>query len=139
MEPGLDLLPAPAIHTDLAALPTLAAANQDAAGRSVEIGLRQSEGFADAQAGTPEQDDERSGAESMLPMASAAHHGDDLLDRRWVGRIPQALVARRTSTVVTGHRCRRTATAGSVDESSHGAQRVPPHPHGMEGALKVCR
>jgi hypothetical protein len=45
---------------------------------------------------------------SRIPSASspAAHHGDDLLDRRRVGRILQPLVARGSSLVITGQgRC----------------------------------
>ena len=52
------LLPCPAVHSDLAALATFATAGQDRAAIHVKVALGQRERFADAQSGAPGHDDQ---------------------------------------------------------------------------------
>ncbi len=59
-------------------------------------------------------------ASAVAIGADLAHHGDDLLDRRRVGRVAQPLVAGRSSGVVAGHRRRRAPTPGGVENSGYG-------------------
>ena len=59
LEPRLELLPRPAVHSDFAALAPLAAADKHGAAGSVQIALLERQTFADSQTGPPEQDDER--------------------------------------------------------------------------------
>jgi hypothetical protein len=51
--PGLDLLPRPAVHPDLATLVALAMAHQHGAATRVEVGLSERERFADPQPCSP--------------------------------------------------------------------------------------
>jgi hypothetical protein len=44
----------------------------------------------------------------VIGLAGLAHHGDDLLDPRRIGRIAEPFVPRRTPGVETRHRRRRT-------------------------------
>src|SRR5439155_11534739 len=115
LKPRLELLPGPAVHPDLAALAALAAADEDRAARSVEVGLGESERFTDSETGAPEEHDQGAKPEAVRPLAGGPHDGDDLVDRRRVGRIPHAFVARRATLVVAGHRGWRAAVAGGVD------------------------
>ena len=48
---------------------------------------------------------------------SLPHHEDDLLDRRWIGRIAHPLVRRHASRPVTGRRGRRPQTTRDVHQS----------------------
>jgi hypothetical protein len=74
--------------------------------RTREIAFGKPERFANPQTGSPQQDDERSGAEAVRRRAGTPHDRNDLLDGRRVGRIAQALVTRRASAVMTGNRRR---------------------------------
>ena len=47
---------------------------------------------------------------------ACAHDGDDLLDRRRIGRVAHALVAWRTPGVESGHRGRRSTAAGGIEQ-----------------------
>jgi hypothetical protein len=47
LEPWLELLPAPRVHSDLAASPALAAADEQRAAPVIEIGLGERERFLD--------------------------------------------------------------------------------------------
>jgi hypothetical protein len=58
LQPGVELLPRPTVHPNLAALAALPAADQHGAAASVQIALLERERFADPQTGTPEQDPE---------------------------------------------------------------------------------
>jgi hypothetical protein len=104
--PGLELMPCPAVHADLAAATTLSLANDDCAASGVEVGLGQLEGFADPQPGTPQQNDEATQASAVGSIARGAHDRDDLLDGWRVGGIAQTLVPWRSALVVAGHRDR---------------------------------
>src|SRR4051812_34686650 len=57
-EPGLQLLPGPVVHADLAPTTALAAAHQHATASLIEVRLTQGERFVDAQASAPQHDDE---------------------------------------------------------------------------------
>jgi hypothetical protein len=49
-------------------------------------------------------------------LAGGAHHGDDLFDRWRVGRVANALVARRSTGVESRHRGRRTTASGGIEQ-----------------------
>jgi hypothetical protein len=70
----------------------------------------------DAQAGAPQHDDESAQPSSVDAGAGVSHDGDDLGDRRRVGRVALALVARRAAGVEAGQRGRRARAAGSIEK-----------------------
>jgi hypothetical protein len=70
--------------------------------------------LVDPKAGSPQHRDQPAKPPTVQTVADDLHYGDDLRDGRWVGRIPQALVARRATGVKAGNRRRRPATAGCV-------------------------
>ena len=70
--------------------------------------------LVDPKAGAPQHRDQPAKPPTVQPVADDLHHGDDLRHGRWVGRIPQALVARRTTDMKAGNSRRRAATAGGV-------------------------
>ena len=86
----------------------------------VEVGLGERERLADPQAGAPEHDDQAAQAAAVDAVAGAAHHGDDLLDRRWIRGVAHPLVARSgrpawKSGRVAGERRRPAASSSSSD------------------------
>lgn len=103
LQPRIELLPRSAIHPDLAALAALPMSDEYGAAGSVQIALLECEGFADSQSGASEQNDQRAEPVAVGAIADCAHACDDLFNRRWVGRVLLALVARRTASVVAGH------------------------------------
>ena len=119
VEPGLEFLPGPVVHADLAAAPALAAANEDRAAARVEVGLGERERFVDPQAGAPEHDDQPAQPLAVQRVAGGAHDRDDLLDRRRIGRVAHALVARRAAGVEAGHRRWRATAAGGIEHLRH--------------------
>jgi hypothetical protein len=58
LKPGQELFPAPGVHTDFAAAPALAAANQQRAATVIEIAFGERKGFLDAQPGAPHDHDQ---------------------------------------------------------------------------------
>ena len=62
--------------------------------------------LVDAKAGSPQDRDQPAQPPAVQTVADDLHDGDDLRDGRWVGGIPQALVA--------WNRRRRPATTGCV-------------------------
>ena len=58
LEPGVELLPRPAVHPDLAPATALPGTDQHCAALAVKVGLSQRERLADPQTGTPEHDDQ---------------------------------------------------------------------------------
>lgn len=112
------------IHPNLAALASLAMADEDAASLSVKVTLSHRECLADAQPSTPEQHHKGPGPQSLRSLAGDAHHRHDLLHRWRVGRVAPALVARRTAAMESGHGRGRAATARCVEpgRSSHAQQ-----------------
>jgi hypothetical protein len=61
---------------------------------TVEIALLEGERLADPQPRAPEQDDQRAEPVAVRAIANRPHDGDDLLDRRRVGRVLLALLCR---------------------------------------------
>jgi hypothetical protein len=53
----------------------------------VEVAFGERERFLDAQPGAPQHDDDRAQPPAVAVLAGVAHHGDDLLNRRRVGRV----------------------------------------------------
>jgi hypothetical protein len=74
------------------------------------------ERLVDAQPGAPEHDDHRAQPEPVAVIAGLAHDGDDLIDRRRVRRVADALVARRPTGVIARHGRRRAAPPGRVQQ-----------------------
>jgi hypothetical protein len=103
--PRSQLFPAPVVHADLAALAALAVTHEQRSATLVEVSLAEIERLSDAEPGPPQHDDQSARAVTVDIRAGVAHHGDDLLDPGRVGRVAQALVARRPASVVAGHRC----------------------------------
>jgi hypothetical protein len=81
----------------------------------IEIGLAQRERFLDAQPGPLEDHDQAAQAASVGVVAGGAHHGDELLDLRRIGRIAKAFVVRRLTGVEAGHGRRGTTSTGAVE------------------------
>jgi hypothetical protein len=71
------VLPAPAVHADLAALASLALAQKDAPARDVEVAFGERERLADAEPGPPQQHDQGAGPQAVRFVAGASHDGDD--------------------------------------------------------------
>jgi hypothetical protein len=59
LEPLLQLIPGPVIHSHLAAPAALTAADEDGASRSVEVTLGEIKRLADPETGAPQDDDQR--------------------------------------------------------------------------------
>jgi hypothetical protein len=70
--------------------------------------------LVDPKPGSPQHRDQPAKPATVQTVADDLHDRDDLRDRRWVGRIPQALVASRTTGMIAGNRRRRAATTGCV-------------------------
>jgi hypothetical protein len=87
LEPGIELLPAPAVHPDLAPATTLSRTDQNGAAMAVKLGLSQRQCLADPQPGTPEHDDHAAQPHRLRSVPRGSHYGDDLLHRRRVRRI----------------------------------------------------
>jgi len=68
----------------------------------VEVVLGERERLLDAQAGAPEDDDHCSHTPAVSVIGRVAHHGNDLLHRRRVSRVADALVERRAPGVIAG-------------------------------------
>ena len=92
LDPWLKLLPRPAVHPDLTAFAAFALPHQDRPTNWIQVGLGERERFADPQAGAPQDDDQRTESDPVGIIARCAHDRDDLLDRRRIRRIAQALV-----------------------------------------------
>jgi hypothetical protein len=117
LEPGVELLPCPAVHPDFAALAAFPVPNEHGAAATVQVALLEGERFTDAQPGTPQQDDQRAKPVSVGTVTDCAHDSDDLLDGRWIGRVLLALVAWWAPAVIAGHRRRRAAMACGVQQN----------------------
>jgi hypothetical protein len=116
LEPWLQLIPGPAVHPDLAALPALAPPNQHRTAQTVEIRFGKVECLADPEPGAPQHHDQGTQPCTVWTVAGGAHDGDDLLDRGRIGRVAEALVARGSPLVIAGHRGRRAAMTGSIQQ-----------------------
>ena len=58
VKPGLELLPGPLVHPDLAAMAALAAPHEQRPAASVQVALVERQGLVNAQSGAPEHDDQ---------------------------------------------------------------------------------
>ena len=114
----VEVLPGPAVHADLAPFAAFSSSHKHRATRAVEVALGQRERFADPQTGTPEHDNHAAQAHAIWVNACGAHHGDDLLDGRRVGRVAQTLVARRSVLMKAGQRRRRAACPAQSSSST---------------------
>ena len=81
LEPGIELLPRPTVHPDLAALdrPFRGGPESRRSRRSRSLSA-QRERFADPQPGAPQHDDQPPKPDAVGLITSGAHDGDDLLD-----------------------------------------------------------
>jgi len=100
--PRLNVLPTPVIHPGLAPFPTFAVTDEQGPANGVEIALRQIQGLLDSQAGPPEHGDQAAGPDALDVVSRLAHHRDDLLHARRVGREAPALVMSTAGTVWCG-------------------------------------
>jgi hypothetical protein len=66
VEPGPELVEAPVVHADLAALAALALADQERAAARAEVWFGQGHRLADPEAGAPEHDDQRPQAQAVV-------------------------------------------------------------------------
>ena len=80
LEPRVELLPRPAVHPDLASLAALPPPHEDGASSTVKVALVEGERFADSQARTPQQHDQRPQAVTVGAIIDCAHDRDDFLD-----------------------------------------------------------
>src|SRR5437867_2779250 len=115
LEPRAELIPCPAVHPDLAPLATFPSPDEHRAASAVKIALLERERLADSQSRAPQQDDQRAKPVTVGTVPDRAHDGDDLLNRRRIGRVLLALIARRAAPVIAGHRRRRASMAGGVE------------------------
>jgi hypothetical protein len=99
VEPRRELLPRPVVHADLAAAGALASPDEQRSATPIEVCLGERERLMDPQPGAQPHDDQAAQAQTVDAVAGAAHHNDDLLDRRRVGRMAHPLVARRTAAM----------------------------------------
>ena len=83
----------PLVHADLAPTTALAAADEDRATARIEVGFRKRQRLLDPKPAAPKDDDHGAEPSAVAISANLAHHGDDLLDRRRVGRVAQSFVA----------------------------------------------
>jgi hypothetical protein len=104
------------IHPDLAAPTALAAAHEHSASGTVEVSLGEVECLADPQTGTPHRHHECPEARTVWSIACRAHDCDDLLDRRRISRVAEALVPGSSPLVVAGHRGWRAAMTSSIQQ-----------------------
>jgi hypothetical protein len=116
LEPWVELVPGPAVHPDLAAPAALPTPDEHRAEAAVRVTLLEGECFADPQAGTPEQHDQRAKAVTVSAVADRAHDRDDLLNARRIGRVPLALVAWWTPSVIARHSRGRSAVTSGVQQ-----------------------
>jgi hypothetical protein len=97
-QPPVQLRPCPAVHPDLATTPTLTATHQHSSTRYVKVGLGKIEHFTDPNTRAPQDHDQRPQADTIRPVASSAHHSDDLLHGGPVRRIALPFVPQNTTS-----------------------------------------
>jgi hypothetical protein len=91
-KPRPELLPAPLVHPDLASATALAVADEHRSALGVEIVLGERERLLDPQPGAPQDDDPRAQPEAVAVVRGVAHHRDDLIHTRRVGRVRRPLL-----------------------------------------------
>ena len=80
VEPRFEFLPAPVVHTHLAASPALAATNEHGTAAAIEVCLTQRKRLVDAKTGAPQHHREPAKPPTVQTIAGDAHDRDDLLD-----------------------------------------------------------
>ena len=118
LQPGIKLLPSPTVHPNLAALATLAMADEHRSAPGLEVSLGERQSLADPKTGSPEDYGEPSKAQSRRPLPGLAHHSDDLLHPRWIGGVAAPLVLRSATGVITGECGWRASTACGIKLSN---------------------
>jgi len=92
-----------------------------AATRAARRGRTQSDQrLADPEAGSPQHDEQRPGAQADRRGSGLPHDRDDLLDARRVGGIAEAFVPRRATREVPRQRRRRAPTPGGIQQCDRG-------------------
>ncbi|MFZ0974387.1 MAG: hypothetical protein WAN22_19305 [Solirubrobacteraceae bacterium] len=81
---------------------------------AAEVAPLERERLANPEPGTPQQYHQRTKSVTVGAVTDHAHHRDDLLDRRRIGRVLLALVSGWTPSVIARHGRRRAAVAGDV-------------------------
>jgi hypothetical protein len=103
------VLPAPVVHADLASASALALANKQRATARVEVAFVQVERLLDPQPGAPQDDNQRADPPAADTLTGSAHHSDDLLHSRRIGRVSHPLVPRRATEMELRERRRANA------------------------------
>jgi len=76
----------------------------------------------DAQPGSPKHGDQRAQPPPVWTVTGLPYDRDDLLDRRRIGGIAHALIARRPSGMESRHRRRRPSTTSDIKQHlGHGS------------------
>jgi hypothetical protein len=70
----------------------------------------------DAQPGPPQDHNQSAQPAAVRVVTGGAHNGDDLLHLRWIGRVAQTLVARRSTGMESAHGRRRSTSTGAVEQ-----------------------
>jgi len=99
--------------------PPFAASDEDRSAPVVEVVLGERERFLDAQPGAPKDDDHRSHAPAVTVTGGVTHNAHDLVNRRRVGWVPHAFVARRAAGVITGQTRRRATLTRGIQQDGH--------------------
>jgi hypothetical protein len=81
--------------------------------------------LVDPKASSPQHHDQPAQPPTVQTIAHDLHDRDDLRNGRWVGRIPQTLVARRTTGMKARNRRRRAATTGCINNGRSGHEALP--------------
>jgi hypothetical protein len=128
LKPGLELLPSPCVHADLATTPALAAADQHCAAAWIELALGQSQSLPDAQPGAPHDHDRSPKATAVRRVAGSPHDCDDRFDLRRIGRLTQALVGWSVTGVESRHRRRRSPSTPTAPASPRARRHLVARP-----------
>ena len=102
MQPGLEMLKRPVVHPRLAALITLPMAHKQRPTTRINIGPCERQRLTDPQPRPPQHDDQRPHPQPVRAVPGTAHHPDDLLHSRRIGRILHPLVPWRAAGQVAG-------------------------------------
>jgi hypothetical protein len=116
LQPRLQFLLSPRVHTHLAAASAFAATDEQRAAAVVEIGFGERERFLNAQPCAPQNDDQPAKPAAVWAIAGSAHDGDDLLHLGWISRVAQTLVAWRAAGVESRHRRGRSTSTSRFEQ-----------------------
>jgi hypothetical protein len=122
-EPWFEMGPCPAVHSDLAPLIALSAANEQSPSHRIEVCFVERECFADPQPSAPEDDNHAAQPDALEIAPGGVHHRDDLLDGWRVRSVPEAFVARR-NPLMKWRCCRRRSTPSGAIQQLYGPHRI---------------